>query len=260
MPLIVGTSGWQYADWRGTYYPAGLPQGRWLEHVLADFTTVEVNASFYRLPTREVTAGWHDRSPADAVFAMKASRYLTHVRRLREPAEPVARLLDRIAPLRDKLGPVLLQLPPDLRADLPALAATLRRFPAEVRLAVEPRHPSWFTGELAALLAGHDAALVWSDRQGRLLAPLWRTASWGYLRLHEGRTAVWPFYGRRALAGWVRRLATLVAPEADCYVYFNNDPGGAAVYNAVTFARAAAQRGLPVTRVPRRHPAVARRP
>lgn len=249
---MVGTSGWQYADWRGRYYPAGLPARRWLAHYLTDFATVEVNATFYRLPSRLVVTGWYDQLPPDALVAVKASRYLTHVKRLREPAEPVARLTDRLAPLADRLGPVLLQLPPNLQADIDALADTLGQFPAGMRLAVEPRHPSWFTAELTALLADFDAALVWADRRGRPTGPLWRTASWGYLRLHEGRAHPWPQYGPRALHSWAQRLADAYGPAGLVFAYFNNDPGAAALTNAVSFAAACRRRGLAVSRVPQR--------
>src|SRR4051794_39031061 len=127
MPVIVGTSGWQYADWRHRLYE-GVAQKRWFEHLLSVFATVELNVSFYRLPKLEVFQGWRERSPADAVIAVKASRYLTHIKRLRDPAPSVAMLMERAAPLGGKLGPVLVQLPPDLRADADALDETLRAF------------------------------------------------------------------------------------------------------------------------------------
>ena len=117
MPVLIGTSGWQYRDWRGGLYPAGVAQRRWLEHYASYYLTVENNASFYRLPTEQTFAGWRARTPGDFVMAVKASRYLTHVRKLRDPEEPVARLLGAAAPLGPKLGPVLLQLPPTLKAE-----------------------------------------------------------------------------------------------------------------------------------------------
>jgi uncharacterized protein YecE (DUF72 family) len=259
MPVLVGTSGWQYADWRRRYYPAGVPQTRWFEQLLGDFATVELNVSFYRLPKREVFEGWRARSPADAVITVKASRYLTHVRRLREPAEPVGRLMDRAAGLGAKLGPVLLQLPPDLQADSTALAETLASFPAGVRVAVEPRHPSWWSDDIRRVLTEHGAALCWADRRGRPVTPPWRTADWGYLRLHEGRAAVWPFYGRRALATWAERIAAAYADAEDVFVYFNNDPGCAAVDNAITFAREVGRLARTATRVPAERPVTAYR-
>ncbi|MGN9778377.1 DUF72 domain-containing protein [Micromonospora sp. H33] len=143
--ILVGTSGWQYRDWRGRFYPDRLPQRLWLEHFAARFATVEVNNAFYRLPERDTFAAWRARTPDDFCVTVKMSRYLTHIKRLRDPAEPVARFLGRATALGDRLGPVLLQLPPNLPADPDTLDATLRRFPADVRVAVEPRHPSWWT-------------------------------------------------------------------------------------------------------------------
>ena len=249
--ICLGTSGWQYRDWRGRFYPADVPQRLWLEHYATTFATVEVNNAFYRLPERDTFARWRDRTPDDFVVAVKMSRYLTHVKRLREPAEPVARFLDRAGVLGDKLGPVLLQLPPTLRADLPALDETLALFPPDVRVAVEPRHPSWFSDDLRTLLTRHAAALCWADRRSRPVAPLWRTADFGYLRLHEGRARPWPRYGEAALASWLDRIGTRLA-GLPTYVFFNNDPGGAAVTDAAALAARAHATGLDVTRAPAR--------
>jgi uncharacterized protein YecE (DUF72 family) len=253
--VLVGTSGWQYADWREPYY-RGTPQRRWYEHLLADFRTTELNVTFYRLPKAETFAGWHDRSPADAVITVKASRYVTHVRRLRDTASSVALLLERSAPLQAKRGPVLLQLPPDLRVDTDALRTTLGWFPSGVRVAVEPRHSSWFVDEVRAVLERHDAALVWADRRG-LLTPLWRTAGWVYVRFHEGTARRWPAYPTSALREWADRLAVECATD-DGYVYFNNDPGCAAVDDAVRLGRMLAWRGVDVSRVPADRPAIPR--
>ncbi|MBY8874631.1 DUF72 domain-containing protein [Micromonospora sp. PLK6-60] len=248
--LVVGTSGWQYRDWRDRFYPAKLPQRRWLEHYADRFATVEVNNAFYRLPERDTFAAWRARTPDDFCVAVKMSRYLTHIKRLREAAEPVARFLDRATALGDRLGPVLVQLPPNLRADPDALAATLRHFPDDVRVAVEPRHPSWWSDTTRRVLERHRAALVWADRGSRPITPLWRTTDFGYLRLHEGRARPWPRYGRAALAAWVRRLAAAFDPAEPAYVYFNNDPGGAAIVDAVAFAALAGRAGHRVTRTP----------
>ena len=257
MTVLIGTSGWQYASWKEPYY-AGVPQRRWFEHVLGDFRTVELNVSFYRLPKREVFAGWRERSPSDAVVTVKASRYLTHIKRLRDPKASVALLMERAGALGDKLGPVLVQLPPDLTVAPEALAETLDAFPAGTRLAVEPRHASWWTDEVRSVLADRNAALVWADRKSRPLGPLWRTADWGYLRLHEGVADPWPNYGRRALASWAERLARTYSATEDAFVYFNNDPGCAAVDNAVTFAEEVDRIGVPRTRVPAVRPAIVR--
>src|SRR6266700_4853049 len=258
MPMLIGTSGWQYRDWRGGLYPEGVPQRRWLEHYAARYLTVENNNSFYRLPSRETFAAWRERTPDGFVMAVKASRYLTHVRRLRDPAEPVARLLGAAAGLGPKLGPVLLQLPPTLKADPDTLDACLKEFRTaaatmgehRLRLAVEPRHETWWTDEIRQVLAAHNATLCWADRRGRPITPLWRTATWGYLRFHEGTARPWPSYGPQALRSWVARLAGTWPDEADVYVYFNNDPGGAAVINSAQCADLARQAGSSVTRTP----------
>lgn len=226
--IRVGTSGWQYADWRGAFYPQRLAQREWLGAYVAAFDTVEVNSSFYRLPTSDTVRRWADTLPDGFVMALKASRYLTHVKRLREPAEPVERLVGVLTPLQHRglLGPILVQLPPDLPAEVQRLADTLSAFPDEIRIAVEPRHRSWFTDELRGLLEHHNAALVWADRDGRSVGPLWETASWRYLRLHHGRHG-WG-YDNRDLGRWARRLAV----AGDGYAYANNDPGAAAVKDA----------------------------
>ncbi|GGS34011.1 DUF72 domain-containing protein [Streptomyces griseoviridis] len=257
MTLFVGTSGWQYRDWRDALYPSGLPVRRWLEEYAAHFATVEVNNAFYRLPARETFEAWRERVPADFVVAVKASRFLTHVRRLREPEEPVARLMGRATGLGDRLGPVLLQLPPTLRGDPGLLDGCLGCFPPGTRVAVEPRHASWWTPEVREVLRARGAALCWADVLSRPVTPLWRTADWGYVRFHQGRALPWPRYGRTALAAWVRRIAGTWPREADVYAYFNNDPHAAAVRDAAAFARAARTAGLDATRAPARVPSSA---
>ena len=243
MALVTGTSGWQYRDWRGEFYPPGLPVSRWLAHYATQFSAVENNGTFYRLARSATFAAWREQTPAGFVMAVKASRYLTHVRRLRDPVEPVARLLAAATALGDRLGPVLLQLPPTLRADPPALAACLTAFaeryraiagpgaPA-LRVCAEFRHPSWLTADVRQILTDHNAALCWSDRRGRPLGPLWRTADWGYLRLHEGAAQPWPHYGRQALHSWRQRLRAAFPPSCDVYAFFNNDQHCAAPRDA----------------------------
>lgn len=239
--LLVGTSGWQYRDWRGAFYPEGLPQRCWLEHYSRRFDVVEVNNAFYRLPERSVFERWRDATPDGFEVAVKVSRYLTHVKRLQDPAEPVARLVDRAAGLGDRLGPYLLQLPPTLRCEPGRLDACLAAFPSGSRVAVEPRHESWWTDEVRDLLARHGAALCWADRRGRPVTPLWTTADWGYVRLHEGTADPPPSYGRQALAHWYDRIRDAWPADADVWVFFNNDHGAAAVRNAESLRRRAAK-------------------
>ena len=242
MSVTTGTSGWQYRDWRGAFYPPQVPQRRWLEYYATQFGTVENNGTFYRLPPRDTFASWRDRVTGDFVMTVKASRYLTHVRRLRDPAGPVRRLVDAAAGLGDRLGPVLLQLPPDLRADPPLLEECLRQFPPTVRIAVEPRHESWWTDEVKDLLAARNAALCWADRAGQAITPLWRTADWGYLRLHEGAARPWPRYRDQDLRRWADLLSRTWSAHEPVYAYFNNDQRAAAPADAAAFALLTANR------------------
>jgi uncharacterized protein YecE (DUF72 family) len=245
--VLIGTSGWQYRDWRGRFYPQRMPQRLWLEHYAEHFATVESNAAFYRLPELTTFTSWRERTPADFRWAVKASRYLTHIKRLREPEEPVARMLGRAAGLESKLDVVLLQLPPTLQADPELLRECLAQFPPGTRVAVEPRHVSWWTDEVRALLERYGGALCWADRNEQPIAPLWRTAGWGYLRLHTGLEN-WR-YRPETLRLWAHRLVETYGDD-DVLVYFNNDPGGAATVDAVLFADAVRAAGGTPTRVP----------
>jgi uncharacterized protein YecE (DUF72 family) len=238
----VGTSGWQYRDWRERFYPKGLPTSRWLEHYAARFSTVEVNNSFYRLPERERVEAWAREVPDGFVLTMKASRYITHIRRLKDPEEPLTTMWRSFLGAGDRLGPVLFQLPPNLPADVERLRAFVALLPAERPAALEFRHDSWLTDEVFALLDGARASLVWPDRPGtRRALPL--TGGWAYVRFHQGsRTG--PDYPRAKLRRWADRLAELGA--VDGYAYFNNDTGGAAVRDAETFRDLLAERGLDV--------------
>ena len=247
--LWIGTSGWQYKHWKQRFYPDRCPQKSWLEFYAERFATVEVNNAFYRLPEASTFTAWAERTPDDFVVAVKASRYLTHIKRLNDPAEPVKRFSERADCLGRKLGPVLLQLPPNLPAELDALDDTLKRFPRGWRIAVEFRHPSWFTDEMRALLERHNAAFCLADSPKRK-TPAWRTSDWGYLRLHEGTASPLPCYGRTALNSWAERLADCFSANDDVFVYFNNDPQGCAVRDAHVFALAAERAGFRATRVP----------
>jgi uncharacterized protein YecE (DUF72 family) len=247
----IGTSGWQYRDWRSAFYPPGLPQARWLEAYGQGFATVESNNAFYRLPTASVFAAWAERTPPDFVMAVKVSRFLTHVKRLRDPGEPVERFVDRARHLGRKLGPVLLQLPPQLTAKVGLLEETLAAFPTDIRVAVEFRHDSWFTGKTRQVLERHRAALCLADRVG-LLGPAWVTADWTYVRLHAGRASPQPCYGEAALKAWAARLHRRAGDWREAWVYFNNDSHCCAVANAIELAQSAARRGLEPTRVPPR--------
>lgn len=250
MRILVGTSGWQYRDWKNAFYPKEVTQSGWLEHYAQNFRTVEVNNTFYRLPERKTFEDWAARTPDDFIFTVKASRYLTHIKRLQGPAEPVARLMERAAGLGPKLGPVLLQLPPNFKKDETALAETLDAFGTSTQIVMEFRHPSWFDEQIRLLLEEKGAAFCMADRGSRPITPIWRTGSVLYLRFHEGRASPRPCYGKASLLGWVERIGSLAKPGDEVYVYFNNDTRACAIRDAEAFAGLAADRGIEVTRAP----------
>jgi uncharacterized protein YecE (DUF72 family) len=251
VPLWIGTSGWQYRHWRGLLYARGLATDRWFERYAESFDTVELNVTFYRQPRPSVFEGWARRAPDRFLFAVKASRFLTHIRRLRDPRDSIDRLLDGATRLGPHLGPILLQLPPDMPAEPGRLADALAAFPAGLRIAVEPRHDSWFEPDVERVLREAGAALCWADRRGALTPP-WRTAAWGYVRFHEGRASPRPCYGAAALDAWASRTAATWPPTADVFAYFNNDHRGCAPRDASVLARIAGRHGLAPTRVPAR--------
>ncbi len=247
--LYVGTSGWQYRDWRGAFYPEELAQGRWLDHYARHFQVVEVNNTFYHLPEAATFARWARETPDGFVMVVKMSRYLTHLKRLLDPADPVARFLSRARQLGRKLGPVLVQLPPRFEVRPERLEAALGRFDRDVRVAVEFRDGSWYTDEVRAILERHGAALVLADRRNRH-TPLWRTSDWGFVRLHEGIATPRPCYGPDMLETWVERIRELWPGGADVFVFFNNDHRCCAVRDAGVFGRLAQRAGLAVSRTP----------
>lgn len=228
----IGGSGWNYPHWRGVFYPSGLPTSRWLEHYAATFETVEVNATFYRLPTRATAARWTQQTPEEFVFAIKASRYLTHVKRLREVGAGWRRLVKRIEPILDagKLGSVLWQLPESFHRDDERLAAALTALPP-ARHAFEFRHESWFVPEVEDVLRAHGAALVIGDYPKRPFQTHARTADWTYVRFHQGRGRDGN-YTRKQLEEWAGRIRRWQA-DGDVYAYFNDDWGGHAIREAL---------------------------
>lgn len=232
----IGCSGWNYDDWRGVVYPEGCPRRLWLERYAELFGTVEVNNTFYRLPKRETVAGWCERTPADFVFACKASRYLTHVKRLGDPREGVARFMERLEPLAEggKLGPVLWQLPANFHRDDERLGGLLAELPAG-RHCFEFRHPSWFAAPVYRLLAEHGAALVIGDDPERPFQTTEITTSWTYLRFHRGNRGRRGNYSSGEIDAWRRRVAAWRA-KTEVYAYFNNDWEAFAPRNALALA------------------------
>ena len=242
MPQIrVGCSGWNYAHWRnGVFYPPRLASRAWLGFYAERLDTVEVNATFYRLPRPDVVARWVVGSPLDFRFAVKASRYLTHVKRLADLPQHAAILLGRLAPLvaSTKLGPMLWQLPPTFARDDSRLAEALAGLPHGIRHAFEFRHESWFVDAVYELLRRHHVALVVADRAGAAgLRRDVRTAGFAYVRFHAGWEGGNGNYSHPELDGWAERLSQW-AEHGDVYAYFNNDWEGYAIENAL-YLRAA---------------------
>jgi uncharacterized protein YecE (DUF72 family) len=230
--IRVGCSGWQYADWRERFYPEGLPQRRWLEHYASVFDTVEVNSTFYRLAKPKAVAAWVEETPPDFEFAAKASRFLTHMKRLVDIDQGIQRYYDAIAPLAEspKLGPVLWQLPERFTRDIERLADALDKLPSG-RHAFEFRHPSWFEDDEALeLLRRHGAALAVGDHPERPWQPWRATTDWTFVRFHFGHRGRRGNYSDAELSELAPRVAGLAD---DGYVYFNNDWEGFAVRNAL---------------------------
>jgi len=229
----IGTSGWSYPGWRQGFY-AGVPRRRWLEHCARQFTAIEVNATFYRLLRPATYQGWRGQTPDGFVFAIKGSRFVTHLRRLQQPEQPVALQRERTAGLGDKLAAVLWQLPPDLEKDLERLEGFVRALGGwpEARHAIEFRHPSWFDDQVAECLSRAALAVCLSDAAGW---PMWErvTTDLVYVRLHGHQRTYASGYDRRALSGWAARVRGWLAEGRQVHLYFDNDAEGRAPYDAL---------------------------
>ncbi|WP_376797635.1 DUF72 domain-containing protein [Thermogemmatispora sp.] len=247
MTIWIGTSGWIYRHWVGRFYPSDLPPQEYLPYYARHFATVEINRSFYRLPSRAQFQLWAEQVAFHPRFrfAVKASRYLTHMKKLRDVAEPQARLLEAVRGLGQRLGPLLYQLPPHWRSDLERLATFLHGLPPGLEVAFEFRDPSWLQGaegeRLGALLAEHGCALVMAVG-GTLSTPveLPATAAFRYLRFHAGQQG--PCFSEAELSFWAEWLLREAAAGRQCYVYFNNDSQGYALRNAVRLRELVASR------------------
>jgi uncharacterized protein YecE (DUF72 family) len=236
-PVHIGCSGWNYKDWRERFYPKGLPARRWLEHYAVQFDTVEVNNTFYRLPTLSAVEGWAEQSPRGFVFTVKASRYLTHVKRLTDLDQGVRRYYERIQPLIDakKLGPVLWQLPGNFQRDDERLRNALRALP-KGRHCFEFRHPSWFADEVYELLRKRRVALVIGDHPERPFQTYEITASWTLVRFHYGQRGRGGNYSAREIEEWAKRIGKW-RNHTEVFAYFNNDRNAYAVNNALELKR-----------------------
>jgi uncharacterized protein YecE (DUF72 family) len=242
----VGCSGWQYRDWRDVLYPKGLPQSRWLERYAEEYDTVEVNSTFYRLASRDAVERWVEQTPEDFLFSLKASRYLIHMKKLRDIEQGIERFYERIEPLArtPKMGPVLWQLPEWFKRDDLTLAAALAALPSG-RHCFEFRHPSWFCDDVYDLLRRRDVALAIGDSPQRPWQPFVLTTDWTFVRFHHGRRGRRGNYSETELREWADRLAD-AAREASVLAYFNNDWEGFAVRNARSLRAMLARAGATV--------------
>ena len=232
-PLHIGCSGWVYPHWRGLFYPKGVTQRSWLAYYAEHFDTVEVNNTFYRLPKPQIVEGWAEHSPEGFCFAVKISRYMSHIKRLTMVEDGLKRFFEPLEPLvrSGKLGPLLWQFPPNFHRDSDRLASALGALPPG-RHAFEFRHDSWFTDEVYELLGEHRAALVIGDESSRWVStPHVRTADWTYVRFHHGTRGRHGNYSDAEIQTWARRLSQW-RRQTEIYCYFNNDWEGYAIRNA----------------------------
>jgi uncharacterized protein YecE (DUF72 family) len=232
----VGCSGWQYKHWRGDFYPHALPQARWFEHYAALFDTVEINNSFYRLPERATFAAWARRAPSGFEFAVKASRFLTHMKKLKDPEEPLERLFSRMRALGTRLGPVLYQLPPNWKVDRERFLHFLEVLPRGARHVVEFRDPTWYEPRIRESMTRHRVALCLHDMQGSATERD-ETGPFVYVRFHGASGKYGGSYPEDRLRRWAEWLTHRRAQGCDIYAYFNNDVGGHAPRNALTLRR-----------------------
>lgn len=230
--IRIGTSGWHYGHWLGPFYPADLPTAQMLPYYLRYFDTVEINNSFYRLPELTTFENWREATPANFCFAVKASRYLTHMKKLKDPQSGLENLMPRVEGLGEKLGPILFQLPPHWHVNVERLQAFLTALPPTYRYSFELRDATWHRPEVYEVLRQHNAAFCIYDLAG-FQSALEITADFAYIRLHGPGGAYQGSYSEEALQEWARLIKQWSATLKAIYVYFDNDQAAYAVYNAL---------------------------
>ena len=234
LPQIhVGCSGWVYKHWRGLFYPEGLPQKRWFERYSEEFDTVEINASFYRVPLASTFDGWREKAPPGFRYAVKANRFITHMKKLLDCEETVDSFIALARKLDQTLGPVLYQLPPSLHKDLSRLEAFLARLPGDIEQVVEFRHKSWYEDDVLALLDSHGIGFVTHDLKG-LKSPRWASGRTAYVRFHGAAGKYWGRYSDERLMEWAEWLVEQSRSGRSVWAYFNNDIMGHAIDDAQT--------------------------
>lgn len=231
--IVVGTSGWHYDHWRGRFYPDELPKLDWLAFYAQNFPTVELNNSFYHLPSEKAFARWHDSTPDNFAFAVKVSRFITHLKKLKDVEEPLTNFLGRAKLLGGKLGPLLYQLPPGLHRNDSLLEDFLSMLPTDLNHVFEFRHESWLDQGVLDLLRRRNIGFCIFDMPN-LTTPLEATADFAYVRFHGSSSMYSGCYSDEELNDWAQRIASLAQDVRAVYVYFNNDIDGFAVKNAQT--------------------------
>lgn len=230
--INIGTSGWHYEHWREHFYPGKLRTSDWLTYYGECFNSVEINGSFYKLPSKKTFKQWKKQTPGDFVFTIKASRYITHMKKLKDPGEPVKKFFDGIETIEEKMGAVVFQLPPKWNCNTDRLAGFLKALPGGHRYAFEFRDPSWITGEVNDILADSGAAFCIYDYAG-FKSPRTLTADFAYVRLHGPHTDPYTgSYGKKELEKWRDRIIEWKNAGIDVFLYFDNDQAGHAVENA----------------------------
>ena len=229
----IGTSGWHYDHWRYRFYPEKSTKADWLEFYASHFSTVELNNSFYRLPSENAFANWYKSSPADFIFAVKVSRFITHIKRLKNGEEPLDTFITRADGLGEKLGPFLYQLPPNMHRDDDRLESFLSILPRGVKHVFEFRHQSWLEKKVFEILHKYNAGFCIFDMPS-IACPVVATADFAYVRFHGSTGLYSSCYSDEELADWAKRLADLAADLKALYIYFNNDAEAFAVKNALT--------------------------
>jgi uncharacterized protein YecE (DUF72 family) len=230
---FIGTSGWHYDDWRGRFYPEKLPKTKWLEFYAGHFATLELNNPFYHLPSEKAFRNWHDASPPEFVFAVKVSRFITHIKRLKDGDEAVHNFMSRVAFLKEKLGPLLYQLPPGLHRDDARLSSFLNILPQGLKHAIEFRHQSWFEEDVFEILRRYHIGFCVFDMP-KLTAPIISTADFAYIRFHGSDSLYASRYTDKEMTDWAKKIKRLGKDLKEVYIYFNNDVAGYALENART--------------------------
>ncbi|TXT59888.1 MAG: hypothetical protein BAJALOKI2v1_160060 [Promethearchaeota archaeon] len=229
--IRIGTSGWVYEHWKNTFYPNDLPQEEILNYYSKHFNTVEVNNTFYNLPNKDTVKKWRSKAPKDFLYSIKANRYITHMKNLKDPQKPIKKMISNIQYLKNNLGPILFQLSPKWHINYKRLKNFLEVLPNDYKYVFELRNKSWFIEKIFTLLRNHEVALCIHDFKGEE-TPIKITTDFTYLRFHGPDGQYFGSYSQKALKSWSKRIKKWIKQNLDVYIYFNNDAEANAIKNA----------------------------